>query len=52
MTKDDLELFDQLDESGKHAVAAVFLDTPEVGKDSEIAQELRRRGYGTPKGDA
>jgi hypothetical protein len=34
MTEDDLELFDQLDEVGKLMVAAVFLDTPEVGKDN------------------
>ena len=52
MTKDNLKLFDQLDEAGKHAVAAVFLDTPEVGKDNPMSKELRRRGYGTPKGNA
>ena len=49
---DDLELFDQLDEAGKCAVAAVLLDTPEVGADNPISKELRRRGYGKPEGEA
>jgi hypothetical protein len=47
-----LEVFDTLDEVGKHLVAAVFLDTPAVDPDSEISQELRRRGYGKPEGKA
>jgi hypothetical protein len=47
-----LEVFDTLDEIGRHIVAAVFLDTPGVDPDSEISQEHRRRGYGKPEGEA
>lgn len=46
------EVFDQLDELGKLAVARAFLETPEVGKDNPISKELRRRGYGLPEGEA
>lgn len=46
------EAFDGLDEAGKHAVAAVFLSTPECGKDGPYHQEFRRRGYAAPEGKA
>lgn len=59
MTKEEKDLFnqafdifDQLDEAGKHAVAAVFLDTPETGKDSPYHREFKRRGYAKPGGEA
>lgn len=39
------KMFDSLDEAGKYAIAAVFLDTPETGKDSEYHREFKRRGY-------
>jgi len=41
----DMEAFDQLDDLGKWAVAKVFLETPEVGKDNEITEALRKRGF-------
>ena len=52
MKEDWQEVFDQLDEVGKLAVARAFLETPEVGKDNPISKELRRRGYGKPEGNA
>ncbi len=57
MKNDDLEhfdeeLFDSLDEAGRHAVAAVFLSTPSIPKDSAIRRELVRRGYASPDGEA
>ena len=47
-----LAILDSLDEAGRRAVAAVFLSTPETGADSSFHQELRRRGYAKPEGEA
>jgi hypothetical protein len=46
------KLFDSLDEAGKHAIAAVFLSTPETGKDSEYHKAFVRRGFAAPEGKA
>lgn len=42
------EEFDQMDEAGKCALAAVFLSTLAVRKNSPYRAELQRRGYAVP----